>query len=168
MKAFIHKLSEILDKISSVICATILAGLCLIIVYSVIMRFIFNNPVTWQYELTLVGLCWAIFIGMPMTFHKQEHLRLTFQFPETVVNGQILNCESVATLGQNDTATSADTDYAAWRRPGAGTGTYTVDITLIIGITDNGIGPVFSFQGQGILVPHKDGFIIYASCIFDI
>ena len=78
MKAFIHKLSEILDKISSVICATILAGLCLIIVYSVIMRFIFNNPVSWQYELTLVGLCWAIFIGMPMTFHKQEHLRLTF------------------------------------------------------------------------------------------
>ena len=78
MKAFIHKLSEILDKISSVICATILAGLCLIIVYSVIMRFIFNNPVTWQYELTLVGLCWAIFIGMPMTFHKEEHLRLTF------------------------------------------------------------------------------------------
>ena len=78
MKAFIHKLSEILDKISSVICAAILAGLCIIIVYSVIMRFIFNNPVTWQYELTLVGLCWAIFIGMPMTFHKQEHLRLTF------------------------------------------------------------------------------------------
>ena len=78
MKAFIHKLSTILDKISSVVCATILAGLCLIIVYSVIMRFVFNNPVTWQYELTLVGLCWAIFIGMPMTFHKQEHLRLTF------------------------------------------------------------------------------------------
>lgn len=78
MKAFIHKLSRILDRISGVICAAILAGLCIIIVYSVIMRFIFNNPVQWQYELTLVGLCWAIFIGMPMTFHKQEHLRLTF------------------------------------------------------------------------------------------
>ena len=78
MKAFIHRLSKILDAISSVLCAAILAGLCIIIVYSVIMRFIFNNPVTWQYELTLVGLCWAIFIGMPMTFHKQQHLRLTF------------------------------------------------------------------------------------------
>lgn len=78
MKAFIHKLSKVLDTISGAICATILAGLCLIIVYSVIMRFIFNSPVQWQYELTLVGLCWAIFIGMPMTFHKQEHLRLTF------------------------------------------------------------------------------------------
>ena len=78
MKAFIHRLSKILDKISGVVCAAVLAGLCVIIVYSVIMRFIFNSPVQWQYELTLVGLCWAIFIGMPMTFHKQEHLRLTF------------------------------------------------------------------------------------------
>lgn len=78
MKAFIHCLSGILDKISSWVCIVIIAGLCLIIDYSVIMRFVFNSPVTWQYELTLVGLCWAIFIGMPMTFHKEEHLRLTF------------------------------------------------------------------------------------------
>ena len=44
MKAFIHKLSEILDKISSVICATILAGLCLIIVYSVILCVLLGDP----------------------------------------------------------------------------------------------------------------------------
>ncbi len=68
----------ILDKISAAITGFLLVALCLIIDYSVIMRFIFNSPVQWQYELTLVGLCWATFIGMPMTFHKQEHLRLTF------------------------------------------------------------------------------------------
>ena len=78
MKAFIHTLSEVLYKISSVVTSFILVALCLIIDYSVIMRFIFNSPVQWQYELTLVGLCWAIFIGMPMTFHMQEHMRLTF------------------------------------------------------------------------------------------
>lgn len=78
MKAAIHQCSLILDKISAVITGFILVALCLIIDYSVIMRFIFGSPVKWQYELTLVGLCWATFIGMPMTFHKQEHLRLTF------------------------------------------------------------------------------------------
>ena len=78
MKAFIHSLSEILYKISSVMTSIILVALCLIIDYSVIMRFIFNNPVQWQYELTLVGLCWATFIGMPMAFHMQEHMKLTF------------------------------------------------------------------------------------------
>lgn len=78
MKSFIHKLSRLLDMISAVVTGAVLVALCLIIVYSVIMRFIFNNPVDWQYELTLVGLCWAVFMGMPMTFHKEEHMRLTF------------------------------------------------------------------------------------------
>lgn len=78
MKAAIHQVSLILDKISAAVTGFILVALCLIIDYSVVMRFIFGSPVKWQYELTLVGLCWATFIGMPMTFHKQEHLRLTF------------------------------------------------------------------------------------------
>lgn len=78
MKAFIHGLSEILYKVSSVVTGFIFVALCLIIDYSVVMRFIFNSPVQWQYELTLVGLCLATFIGMPMTFHMQEHMKLTF------------------------------------------------------------------------------------------
>ena len=78
MKTAIHQCSLILDRISAAVTGFILVALCLIIDYSVVMRFIFNSPVQWQYELTLVGLCWATFIGMPMTFHKQEHLRLTF------------------------------------------------------------------------------------------
>lgn len=78
MKTAIHQCSLFLDKISAVVTGFILVALCLIIDYSVVMRFIFNNPVQWQYELTLVGLCWATFIGMPMTFHKQEHMKLTF------------------------------------------------------------------------------------------
>lgn len=78
MRTAIHKCSLILDKISALVTGIILVALCLIIDYSVVMRFVFGSPVKWQYELTLVGLCWATFIGMPMTFHKQEHLRLTF------------------------------------------------------------------------------------------
>lgn len=78
MKAAIHRCSLILDKISAAITGFIFVALCLIIDYSVVMRSIFDSPVQWQYELTLVGLCWATFIGMPMTFHKQEHLRLAF------------------------------------------------------------------------------------------
>ena len=78
MKAFFDKLSRILYAIAGAICTFILAALCLIIVYSVISRALFNKPVGWQYELTLVGLCWATFIGMSLTFRMEEHLRLTF------------------------------------------------------------------------------------------
>ena len=77
MKAVIHQVSLILDKFCAAVTGFLLVALCLIIDYSVVMRKIFNSPVTWQYELTLVGLCWVTFIGMPMTFHKIEHMRLT-------------------------------------------------------------------------------------------
>lgn len=78
MKNAIHQCSLMLDKVCAVITGFILVALCIITDYSVIMRFIFNNPLKWSYELMLVGLSWATFIGMPMTFHKQEHMRLTF------------------------------------------------------------------------------------------
>lgn len=78
MKRAIHVLNKILYKIAGYFVSADLAGLCLLIDYSVIMRFVFNKPVSWQYELTLVGLCYAVFIGMPMAFHKDEHMRLTF------------------------------------------------------------------------------------------
>ena len=78
MKKAIHTLNNILYKAAGYFVSADLVGLCLLIDYSVIMRFIFNKPVSWQYELTLVGLCYAIFIGMPMAFHKEEHMRLTF------------------------------------------------------------------------------------------
>lgn len=78
MKAAIRKCSLFLDKICAAVTGFLLVALCVIIVYSVFMRYLFNSPVQWQYEITLVGLCWATFIGMPMTFHKIEHMRLTF------------------------------------------------------------------------------------------
>lgn len=78
MKTALTKISAILDKITGCIVATILAVISLIIVYSVVMRFIFNDPVQWQYELTLLSMSWMIFLGMPMAFHKEEHMCLTF------------------------------------------------------------------------------------------
>ena len=78
MKTAIHKVNNFLYNLTGYAVSIDLAGLCLIIVYSVIMRFVFNNPVQWQYELTLVCLCWAIFLGMSMVFVKDENLRLTF------------------------------------------------------------------------------------------
>ena len=54
MKNAIHSLSAFLYQICGYFVSAVLAGVCLLIDYSVIMRFVFNNPVSWQYELTLV------------------------------------------------------------------------------------------------------------------
>lgn len=55
-----------------------MAFLTVLITAAVISRWIFNSPIAWQYEATLVCLSWVVFIGMSITFQMDEHMRLTF------------------------------------------------------------------------------------------
>ena len=77
MKKF-DKICEVINNIASAITVAMMVFLTLLITWSVFSRFVLNNPVAWQYEITLVCLSWIVFIGMSMTFHNDEHMRLTF------------------------------------------------------------------------------------------
>ena len=77
MKKF-DKLCEVINSIASVITVAMMVFLILLITWSVFSRFALNNPVAWQYEATLICLSWIVFIGMSITFHNDEHMRLTF------------------------------------------------------------------------------------------
>lgn len=77
MKKF-DKLCEVINNIASAITVAMMVFLTLLITWSVFSRFVLNNPVAWQYEITLICLSWVVFIGMSMTFHNDEHMRLTF------------------------------------------------------------------------------------------
>lgn len=74
----LEKICKVLDVIASAVTVALLVFLTLLITYSVISRFVFNTPVAWQYEATLVCLSWVVFIGMSVTFRNDEHMRLTF------------------------------------------------------------------------------------------
>lgn len=85
----LEKICKVLDMIASVVTVALLVFLTILITYSVISRFIFNTPVAWQYEATLVCLSWVVFIGMSVTFRNDEHMRLTFvsnAMPEKICN----------------------------------------------------------------------------------
>ena len=77
MKKF-DKICEVINNIASAVTVAMMVFLILLITWSVFSRFILNDPVAWQYEITLVCLSWIVFIGMSMTFHNDEHMRLTF------------------------------------------------------------------------------------------
>lgn len=77
MKKF-DKLCEVINNIASAITVAMMVFLILLITWAVFSRFVLNNPVAWQYEVTLICLSWIVFIGMSMTFHNDEHMRLTF------------------------------------------------------------------------------------------
>lgn len=74
----IDKLCEVINNIASAITVAMMVFLILLITWAVFSRFVLNNPVAWQYEVTLICLSWIVFIGMSMTFHNDEHMRLTF------------------------------------------------------------------------------------------
>lgn len=74
----LEKICKVLDMVASAVTVALLVFLTILITYSVISRFIFNTPVAWQYEATLVCLSWVVFIGMSVTFRNDEHMRLTF------------------------------------------------------------------------------------------
>ena len=77
MKAF-DKFCTILDKIAGFITVVLMVFITVLIAYSVISRWIFDNPVAWQYEATLVCMSWITFLGMAITWKIDEHMRLTF------------------------------------------------------------------------------------------
>jgi len=78
IKTIIGKVSDVLDKIATVMTVSLMAFLSILIFMSVFWRFVLNKPIVWQYETTLVCLSWVVFIGMSMTFKSQEHMVLTF------------------------------------------------------------------------------------------
>jgi TRAP-type C4-dicarboxylate transport system permease small subunit len=77
MKKF-DKICEVINNIASAVTVAMMVFLILLITWSVFSRFVLNDPVAWQYEVTLICLSWIVFIGMSMTFHNDEHMRLTF------------------------------------------------------------------------------------------
>ena len=76
--AFLRKLSDTLNKVISIFSGVIMVFITIISFAGVISRFIFNSPITWTYELSIVCFSWVIFLGMSMAFKSKDHMSLTF------------------------------------------------------------------------------------------
>lgn len=99
----LDKICRVLDKIAAFITTVSMIFLTILIGVNVIARFIFNHPITWQYETTLLLMPYIIFLGMVITFKNDEHMRLTFvsnALPEKTRNVYIvvLDCLVLAFL----------------------------------------------------------------------
>jgi TRAP-type C4-dicarboxylate transport system permease small subunit len=78
IKTKIESISIFLNKIATAITVFLMSFLCILIFASVFWRFVLNDPIVWQYEVTLLCLSWVVYIGMSMTFKTKEHMSLTF------------------------------------------------------------------------------------------
>ncbi len=70
------KILDILDKNRS--CCSVIGspGPDLCDLFGVLMRYIFNNPFTWEEELQLACMVWITFLAAPAAFRTKSHVAI--------------------------------------------------------------------------------------------
>lgn len=58
--------------------ALLLAGIVILITIQVVMRYVFQNALSWSEELTLWTFIWFIWIGIAYAFKERKHVKVTF------------------------------------------------------------------------------------------
>ena len=67
------KVNKILDGIS-VLCMVLIL---LLVVAQVVLRYVFNSPLTWSEELAVFVMIWLTFIGSLICMRDREHIEVT-------------------------------------------------------------------------------------------
>lgn len=76
MKTF-DKICKLMDRLAGIVTVALMIFISVMITASVIFR-LFGHPIQWSYEATLLCMSYTIFIGMIVTFARDENMRLTF------------------------------------------------------------------------------------------
>ena len=67
------KVNKILDGIA-VLCMVLIL---LLVVAQVVLRYVFNSPLTWSEELAVFVMIWLTFIGSLICMRDKEHIEVT-------------------------------------------------------------------------------------------
>ncbi|MCT4607332.1 MAG: TRAP transporter small permease [Marinisporobacter sp.] len=71
------KVLEALDKIEDTVLIIMFMGMVGIIFFQVIMRYVFNNSLTWSEELGKFLFVWLSWVGISIGHRRKEHIRIT-------------------------------------------------------------------------------------------
>ena len=73
----LKKIVGIINQIEDVFLVTMFAGMVAIIFSQVIMRYVFNNSLSWSEELGKFIFVWISWIGISIGHRRQEHIKIT-------------------------------------------------------------------------------------------
>ncbi len=69
-----NKLKHLGQIITEKATSFLLVFITLLIFVNVILRYIFNNPITFSFDLSTLLFAWLIFLGVPIVHAKSEHM----------------------------------------------------------------------------------------------
>ena len=84
MNSFRQLFGRVDDAIAAVedVLLTVLHGLIAgLVVLAVILRYVFNDPLTWGEELIVALLTWMVFLGAAAAVRSQMHIRIDVMAP---------------------------------------------------------------------------------------
>lgn len=76
MTLALKRLSELLARIEDVLLAASVAVMAGLLGLGVILRYVFNDPLTWSEEFVVTLFVWSVMIGMPSALRSRMHLRI--------------------------------------------------------------------------------------------
>lgn len=82
------KVMKFLDEhLEEVLCVFLMSFMTLLIFVQVVMRYVFNNSLSWSEELARYVFIWLVYIGVSYGCKLQKHLRIDaalYIFPEKI------------------------------------------------------------------------------------
>ncbi|GEM79085.1 TRAP transporter small permease [Vibrio superstes] len=66
------------ENLEGAVGALLLAVIVILITMQVVMRYVFQNALSWSEELTLWTFIWFIWIGIAYAFKERKHVKVTF------------------------------------------------------------------------------------------
>ncbi|WP_120495471.1 TRAP transporter small permease [Kiloniella sp. EL199] len=75
--AEIIKLFDVaVSKILTALCSVLLLLMVIFTVYSIVMRYVFENPPVWGDLLTVLSNIWLVFFALTLTVRNKDHIAL--------------------------------------------------------------------------------------------
>ncbi len=72
------KILDVLDTIIKVVCTFIMAGIVVLLFYSVVMRYVFKTPVGWSMEVSRYSFLWMIMLCAVLVTREDSHISMSF------------------------------------------------------------------------------------------
>ena len=71
------KIIELINKALDLICIILMLAMVAVVFYQVIMRQIFENPPAWSEEVSLIMMCWFVYLGIAIGLKENLHIGIT-------------------------------------------------------------------------------------------
>lgn len=80
MKNILKILNKIRDFIEIYVPITAFIIMFLTFILQIVMRYIFRNPLTWTYEVTVIGFSWTVILGACYAMKHRSHVTFTLVY----------------------------------------------------------------------------------------